>query len=132
MRLSDLKENDKQLDEILPALAAIPAIAGGVARGAAMVGGAALRAVPALARGVGSAVSQGAKAVGNVVSKGANVAGQIGKAANLGGLEGGQMDPAQAAQAAKEQQEQKKQVQDQIKQTELQLVDLRKQLAGLG
>jgi histidine ammonia-lyase len=65
---------------------------------------------------VGSAVSQGAKAVGNVASQGVKSVGQgvnaVGRAANLGGLEVGQMDPAQAAAAANEQQEQKKQVQD--------------------
>lgn len=48
------------------------------------------------------------------------------------GLAGGQMDPAQAAQAAKDRAEQKKQLQDQIKQLEQQLADARKQLAGLG
>jgi hypothetical protein len=48
------------------------------------------------------------------------------------GLAGGQMNPAQAAQAAKDRMDQKKQVQDQIKQTEQQLNDLRKQLAELG
>jgi hypothetical protein len=48
------------------------------------------------------------------------------------GLSGGQMNPMQAAQAAKERQEQKKQIQDQIKNTEQQLIDLRKKLAELG
>jgi len=48
------------------------------------------------------------------------------------GLATGQMDPAQAAQAAKNQQEQKKQIQDQIRATEQQLVALRKQMAELG
>lgn len=48
------------------------------------------------------------------------------------GLAGGQMDPAQAAQAAKQRQEQKKQIQDQIKAAEQQLTDLRKRLAELG
>jgi hypothetical protein len=43
-----------------------------------------------------------------------------------------QTDPAVAAQAAKEQQEQKKQIQDQITQTEKQLQDLRKQLAQIS
>jgi hypothetical protein len=47
-------------------------------------------------------------------------------------MAGGQMDPVQAAQAAKERQEQKKQIQDQIKQTEQALMDLRKKLAELG
>ena len=48
------------------------------------------------------------------------------------GLAGGQMDPAQAAQAAKDRMEQKKQLQDQLKQLEQQLVDTRKRLAELG
>ena len=43
-----------------------------------------------------------------------------------------QTDPATAALAAKEQQERKKQIQDQISQTEKQLQDLRKQLAELS
>ena len=50
----------------------------------------------------------------------------------MSGPEGGQMDPMQAAQMAKERQEQKKEVQDQIKQAEQQLMDLRKKLAELG
>jgi hypothetical protein len=149
MRLNEIASNDKQLDEILPILPALGAVAGGVARGAAMAGGAALRAVPAIARGVGSAVSQGAKAVsnvasqgakavGNVVSKGANVAGQIGRAANvagqigraanLGGLEGGATDPAaQAQQVAVA----KKEVQDQIKQKQAELQALQQQLTQI-
>lgn len=129
MRLSDLKENDKQLDEILPA---IGAVAGGIARGAASLGGAVSRGGAALAKGAGSAVRAGTQQIGKIAAQGSNLAGQVGRAANLGGLEGGGMDPAQAAAAAKEQQEQKKQVQDQIKQTETQLADLRKQLASLG
>lgn len=48
------------------------------------------------------------------------------------GLATGQMDPAQAAQAAKNREEQKKQVRDQIKATEQQLVQLRRQLADIG
>lgn len=48
------------------------------------------------------------------------------------GLATGQMDPAQAAQAAQGRDEQKKQVRDQIKSAEQQLVDLRRQLADLG
>jgi hypothetical protein len=48
------------------------------------------------------------------------------------GLAGGGMDPAQAAQAAKQRQEEKKQIQDQIRQTEQMLVDLRKRMAELG
>jgi len=52
--------------------------------------------------------------------------------AQQSGLAGGSMDPAQAAQAAKDRQEEKQQVQDQIKATEQQLIDLRKRLAELG
>jgi hypothetical protein len=104
MKLSDLKENDQQLDELLPALGAV---AGGVARGAAALGGA------ALARGTtpaaGSAVNQAAS-----------------------GLAGGGMDPAQAAQAVKDRQEQKKVIQQQIQAKQKELDDLRKQLATLG
>ncbi len=48
------------------------------------------------------------------------------------GLATGQMDPSQAAQAANDRQEEKTQVQDQIKATEQQLIDLRKRLAELG
>lgn len=48
------------------------------------------------------------------------------------GLATGQMDPAQAAQTAKNREEQKKQVRDQIKATEQQLVQLRRQLADIG
>lgn len=44
----------------------------------------------------------------------------------------GGLDPAQAAQAAKQRADQKKQIQDQIKQTEQTLNSLRKQLAELG
>jgi len=53
-------------------------------------------------------------------------------AAKPAGLATGQMDPAQAAQAAKDRIEQKKQLQDQIKQLEQQIADARKQLASLG
>lgn len=124
MRLSDLKENDKKLDEILPV---IGAVAGGVARGAAALGGAALRGGAALARGVGSAVAKGAQAVGNTVAKGAQAAGQAAT-----GLAGGGMDPAQAAAEKKERDDQKKQVQDAIKAKQQELADLQKQLTQLG
>ena len=86
MRLDEIAGNDRQLDEILPT---IGAAVGGIARGAATVGNAALKGGAALAKNVGSAVSQGAKAVGNVVSKGANVAGQIGKAVGQAAQAGG-------------------------------------------
>lgn len=117
MKLSDLKENDEQLDEILPA---IGAAVGGIARGAAAVGGAALRGGAALAKGVGSAVTQGAKAIGQAAGQAAS------------GLAGGGMDPAQAAMAKKEHDAQKKEIQDAIKQKQQELTDLQKQLAQLG
>lgn len=43
-----------------------------------------------------------------------------------------QTDPAAAAKMAKDQQDQKRQIQDQIAQTEKQLQDLRKQLAQIS
>lgn len=115
MRLSELKEDDKQLDEFLPALGAVGsaiatgarAVGGALATGAKAVGGAALGAAKAGAQAVGQAAGQAASGIAGI-------------------------DPAQAAMAAKEQLEQKKQLQDQIKQAELQLTDLRKQLAELG
>ena len=113
MKLSDLKEDDRQLDELLPA---IGAIAGGAAKTVGAVGSAALKGGAALAKGVGSAMVQGAKSVGQTIS------GQP-----IGGL-----DPAQAAMAAKEQQEKKKEIQDAIKQKQQELTDLQKELAQLG
>ena len=92
MKLSDLKENDRQLAELLPTTGAV---AGTTSAGAVRPG---VQSAP------------GATA----------------------GLASGQMDPAQAAQAAKDRQDQKRQLQDQIRQTEKQLNDLRKQLASLG
>ena len=102
MKLSDLKENDRQLDELLPALGAVGGAIGGAAKA------------------VGGALSKGASAVGTVAK---NVA---------SGLAGGQMDPAQAAMAAKERNDQKKQIQDAIKQKQQELADLQKQLTQLG
>jgi len=113
VRLSDLKENDEQLDEILPAIAA----------------GAGLAARTAL--GAGSAIAKGAQAVGSAVKSGAQAVGQAaGQAAS--GLAGGQTDPAQAAAVAKERTEQKKQIQDAIKQKQQELADLQKELTALG
>ena len=121
MRLSDLKENDEQLDEILPAIAAGAGLA---ARTALGVGGAALR-------GAGSAIAKGAQAVGSAVKSGTQAVGQAaGQAAS--GLAGGQTDPAQAAAVAKERTEQKKQIQDTIKQKQQELADLQKELTALG
>lgn len=117
MRLSDLKENDEQLDEILPAIAAGAGLA---ARTALGVGGAALR-------GAGSAIAKGAQAVGSAVKSGAQAVGQA-----ASGLAGGQTDPAQAAAVAKERTEQKKQIQDAIKQKQQELADLQKELTALG
>lgn len=95
MRINDLKENDRHIAELVPALGA-----------------------------VGSALGGAAKAVGGAISKGAQ--------AVATGLAGGGMDPAQAAQAAKDRQEQKKQIQDAIKAKQQELADLQKQLTQLG
>ncbi len=111
MRLSDLKENDKKLDEVLPV---IGAAVGGIARAAA----------PAIAKG---AMSLGKAALGGV-DKGVGSA--VGQAA--AGLAGGGMDPAQAAAAKKERDDQKKQIQDAIKQKQQELADLQKELTALG
>ena len=126
MRLSEFS-NDKKLDEILPVLAAVPAVAAGVARGAVAAGGAALRGAGALGgaalRGAGAL----AKSAGTALSKGTQAVGQA-----ASGMAGSGMDPAQAAMAAKEQQAKKKEVQDAIKAKEQELADLRKQLGQLG
>jgi hypothetical protein len=78
--------------------------------------------VPALGA-VDGGISKGVQAVGSAMKPGVQAA---------SGLAGGQMDPAQAAQAMKQRQEQKQQIQDQIKLAEKQLSDLRKKLAELG
>lgn len=94
MKLSDLKENDYQLDELLPTI-------GAVASGVSNVAGTA----PGTTQAPGQAAS---------------------------GLATGQMNPAQAAQAAKQRMDQKKQIQDAIKQKQQELSDLQKQLAQIG
>lgn len=91
MKLSDIKESDQQLDELLPSAG-----------------------------------------LGQTVSTASPTQQSSQPAPSSAGLSTGQMDPAQAAQAAKARQEQKKQLQDQIKQTEQSLNALRKQLASLG
>ena len=72
----DHELTEEQLDEILPV---IGAVAGGIARGAAAVGNAALRGVGAAARGLagaarvaGNAVGTGARAVGNTARQTGN------------------------------------------------------------
>jgi hypothetical protein len=103
MKFSEV--NDRRIDELVPALGAV---AGGIAKGA---------------QAVGSAMKPGVQAVGSAMKPGIQAA---------SGLAGGQMDPVQAAQAMKQRQEQKQQIQDQIKLAEKQLSDLRKKLAELG
>lgn len=116
MRLKDLKENDQQLDEFLPALGAI---AGGVARvGASAVG--------AVGRGVAAAGQAAGRAVATGLQKGAQAVGQA------AGLAGGGMDPAQAAQAKQQHDAQKKEIQDAIKAKQQEISDLQKQLSSLG
>jgi len=102
MKLSDLRENDRQIAELLPALGAVGGAIGGAAKA------------------VGGAMAKGASAVGSALKTTAS------------GLAGGQMDPAQAAMAAKERQDQKKQIQDAIKNKQAELAELQKQLTQLG
>lgn len=110
MRLSDLKENDRQLDEFIPAML-----------------GAAGSAVGGAARAVGGAVQAG----GAALAKGAaNVAGAVGQ--KVAGLAAGGMDPAQAAQAKQQHDAQKKEIQDAIKAKQQEISDLQKQLSSLG
>jgi hypothetical protein len=76
---------------------------------------------------VAGGVVKGAQAVGGAIGSGAQAVGQA-----TSGLAGGGMNPAQAAQAAKQRQDQKKQIQDAIKQKQQELSDLQKQLAQIG
>jgi uncharacterized protein HemX len=111
MRFSEI--NETRIDELLPAVGAA-------------IGGAANAVGGALARGAASAVGGMAKSV----------------APSAGGAQGTQqatsgqpprgLDPAQAAMAAKEQQEKKKELQDAIKSKQAELQDLQKQLAQQG
>lgn len=60
MRLRDLKENDQQLDELLPALGAVGSAIGGAAKAA---GSALATGAKAVGSAVGGAVKQGAQAL---------------------------------------------------------------------
>lgn len=71
----------------------------------------------------------GTQTIGAPVQPGAQQGSQLGQQ-NPQTLQ--QNNPALAAQTAKDQQERKKQIQDQISQTERQLQDLRKQLAQVS
>jgi hypothetical protein len=117
MRLKDVIVEGTRIDEIVPV---IGAVAGGAVKAAGAIGKAALQGGAALARGAGSAMAPGTQAAGQA-------AGQTAP-----GLAGGAMDPVQAAQAAKEKTEQKKQIQDAIRAKQQELTDLQKQLAALG
>jgi hypothetical protein len=118
MRLKDVIVEGTRIDEIVPV---IGAVAGGAVKAAGAIGKAALQGGAALARGVGSAMASGTQAAGQAAA---------GQAA--AGLAGGAMDPVQAAQAAKQRTEQKKQIQDAIRAKQQELTDLQKQLAALG
>lgn len=61
MKLNEIAQNDRQLDEILPVLAAVPAVAGAVVRGGAML---AARGAAAVGRGV----AKGAQALGGALT----------------------------------------------------------------
>lgn len=109
---------------------ALPAIIGGIARGAAMAGraavqvgsrvaGATARGIGAAARGVGSAVKTGAQAAGKVAGQAAKAAGQgvkaVGNAAGNAAKQVGQ-GVKQAGQSARNQfqQQMKSTVKDQL------------------
>lgn len=114
MRLQDIvNENDKQLNEFLPALAA----------GAARIGST-----------VGGALAKGAQAVGGAVSKVGT--GALKTAAEIAAtMPATSNDPkiqsAMLAQQQKQTQEQRKAIQDQITAVTKQLTDLRRQLTQL-
>jgi len=123
MRLKDVIVEGTRIDEIVPV---IGAVAGGAVKAAGAIGKAALQGGAALARGVGSAMASGTQAAGQAA------AGQAAAGQAAAGLAGGAMDPVQAAQAAKQRTEQKKQIQDAIRAKQQELTDLQKQLAALG
>lgn len=84
-------------------------------------------------------LSELAPALGAVPAAGSQPAAQTGiqPAAKVGsppqsGQPPGGLNPAQAAMAAKQQQDRKKEIQDAIKQKQQELQDLQKQLAQLG
>jgi hypothetical protein len=108
MRLKDVIFNNQKLHELAPAIGT---------------------ATQQQAGGALSAFQQGLQKPlgGNQPQQGQQPAGQT-----TSGLAGGGMNPAQAAQAAKERTEQKKQIQDAIKQKQQELSDLQKQLAQIG
>lgn len=106
MKLSDIKKEDRQLDEILPALA------GAAMKGLGSLAGSALG-------GLGADLASGAaSAVGGAMAD---------KAMGAVGL-----GPGQAAAASQERNEKKKEIQDAIQAKQQEINDLRKQLAELG
>ena len=117
MRLQDIvNEDDQQLNEFLPALAA-------GAAGIARVGSA-----------VGGALAKGDQAVGGAVSKAGTGALQT-AAGMAAAMPATSNDPkiqsAMLAQQQKQTQEQRKAIQDQITAVTKQLTDLRRQLTQL-
>jgi hypothetical protein len=114
MRLQDIvNEDDKQLNEFLPALAA----------GAARIGST-----------VGGALAKGAQTVGSAIGKaGTNVAQTAaGMAAAMPATSNDpKIQSAMLAQQQKQTQEQRKAIQDQITAVTKQLTDLRRQLTQL-
>lgn len=104
MKLRDIKENDQQLDELLPGLAA--------------------KAVGSLAKGVVSGTG-----VGGALAKAGKAVGMVPSATDLDDLKSVAADPLAAVKAAKDAAEKKKQIQDAIKQKQQELQDLQKQLA---
>jgi hypothetical protein len=111
MRLQDIvNEDDQQLNEFLPALAA----------GAARIGST-----------VGGALAKGAQTVGTAIGKGAMQA-AIGSASSMPATSNDpKIQSAMLAQQQKQTQEQRKAIQDQITAVTKQLTDLRRQLTQL-
>ena len=121
---------EERTDEVIPAIAAV---AGGVARGAAAVGGAALRGGAALARGaakVGGAAARGvAGAAKTAVKTGVKQAAvsTVGKA--MGDGQPATDDKSPEAMRAK--QEQKKAIQQSMADAKAQIAALQKELAAI-
>ena len=121
---------EERTDEVIPAIAA------GVARGAAAVGGAALRGGAALARGAAKVGGAAARGVAGAAKTGVQAAGQaagqaavstVGKA--MGGGAPGAEDKSPEAMRAK--QEQKKAIQQSMADAKAQIAALQKELAAI-
>lgn len=126
MKLSEIKGNDDQLDEILPVIGAVGA---GLARGAAAAGGMLARGAAKVgsmaAQGIAKGATKAAGALGNLAAKGA---GNLAAKAGAGNV----ADPAQLAQQKAEVDGQKKELQQAIQLKQKEILDLQKQMAELS